>query len=127
MATTMTSLYPAEASEPVMRRIPRVEWMEWFAELAIHGPIDLMPIERSNSCADPGTPWRLERADYDAFDDVLELVLSDQTGSLRLLVDGPSEVLAAGTSAETHHVTIIAPDGPVIIRSVEAAARLRAG
>lgn len=121
MATTFTSLHPLETTESVMRRIDRIDWMGWFEALTFEGPVELVPSRRTT------VSWRLDRADYDPFDDVIELVLSDDLATFRLLIDGPSEILAVGTSSAIEHVTIIAEDGPLVVRSRRSGVRPTAG
>ena len=98
--------------EATMRRIPRSEWIEWLDGLHISGPVAIVSDDR----AGPGNGgWIFRSADYDPFEDVLEIVLDDDQGRLRVLLESPSEILAVGTDANPEHVTIIAPDGPLVI------------
>jgi hypothetical protein len=95
-----------------MRRIPRTQWIEWLDGLHISGKVAVV----SDDHAEPTDgAWSFRSADYDPFDDVVEIVLDDDRGRLRVLVESPSEILAVGTDCNPDHVTIIAPDGPFVI------------
>lgn len=100
-----------------MRRIPRSEWIEWLDGLQITGKVAVV----SDDHAEPRDGgWVFRSADYDPFDDVVEIVLDDDRGRLRVLVESPSEILAVGTDGNPDHITILAPDGPfVITRSLD--------
>jgi hypothetical protein len=121
MATTLTPLYPLEAPEEVLHRIPRIEWLEWFEALEFRGPVDVLPAKQSAAGA-----WVLDRADFDPFDDVLELVLSHGRDTVRLLIDVPREVLAATEGSAVLHLTVLADSGPIVVRSAEEDLALRA-
>lgn len=122
MALPLTSHGPAWHGEDLMRRVPRSEWMEWLDSLSMAGPVQVLPLEIGAS----ESHHRFCGADYDPFDDVVEIGLADDVGPLRLLLDRPSEILISGPWEQPNHVTILAEDGPVVIRAVDSQApRLR--
>jgi hypothetical protein len=107
-------------TEATMRRIPRSEWIEWLDSLAITSKVAVVADE-DHRPANGG--WTFRSADYDPFDDVVEIVLDDERGHLRVLLESPSEILAVGPDCDPEHITILSADGPLVItRSLSPAA-----
>jgi hypothetical protein len=99
-------------TEAIMRRIPRSQWIEWLDELAIDGKVAVVSDDK---CRPTHQGWVFLSAGYDPFDDLVEVMLQDERGPLRLLLESPSEILAVGTDADPEHITILAADGPLVI------------
>ncbi|MGF1666723.1 MAG: hypothetical protein ACFCVC_10680 [Acidimicrobiia bacterium] len=95
-----------------MRRIPRSEWIEWLDSLALSSKVAVVSDE-DHRPANGG--WTFRSADYDPFDDVVEIVLDDERGRLRVLLESPSEILAVGADSDPEHITILSADGPLVI------------
>lgn len=103
-----------------MRRIPRCDWIEWLDALSPRTKVAIVSDE-DHRLATGG--WTFRSADYDPFDDVVEIVLDDDGGRLRVLVESPTEILAIGTDCNPDHITILARDGRLeITRALDRAA-----
>jgi hypothetical protein len=99
-------------TEATMRRIPRCDWIEWLDALAPSTKVAIVSDE-DHRPANGG--WTFRSADYDPFDDVLEVVLDDERGHLRVLLESPSEILSVGPDCDPEHITILSADGPLVI------------
>ncbi len=119
-AGTMFSPIVVETDpEATMRRIPRSEWIEWLDALTLSSKVAVVSDE-DHQPANGG--WNLRSADYDPFDDVVEIVLDDERGRLRVLLESPSEILAVGPDGDPEHITILSADGPLVITRALSAA-----
>jgi hypothetical protein len=98
--------------EATMRRIPRDEWIEWLDGLVISGEVWVVSDDQPRSDT---AGWTFRSADFDPFDDVVEIILDDDRGRVRILLESPSEILAVGNDTNPDHLTFIAPDGPLVI------------
>ena len=99
-------------TEDTMRRIPRCDWIEWLDALVLSTKVAIVSDE-DHRPTEGG--WTFRSADYDPFDDVLEIVLDDERGRLRVLLESPSEILSVGPDCDPEHITILSADGPLVI------------
>jgi hypothetical protein len=74
-----------------MRRVDRTEWMEWLDALAIPGAVEILGAR--SGAHDPLT---FLGADFDPFDDTIEIVLGEGSARLRILLDAPREIWVDG-------------------------------
>jgi hypothetical protein len=111
-ATVETPIVVKTETEATMRRIPRSQWIEWLDSLAPSTKVAVVSDE-DHRPANGG--WTFRSADYDPFDDVVEIVLDDERGRLRVLLESPSEILAVGPDGDPEHITILSADGPLVI------------
>jgi hypothetical protein len=103
-----------------MNRVGRRDWIEWLDALKPSTAVDL-PTARG---AD--RRWRFKRADYDPFEDVVEIVLEDDVGSLRVLLDAPHAIEYAGPARSPDRIVITTDEGPFELSSVRHPRHARA-
>lgn len=96
-----------------MRRIPRHEWMEWLDGLDMS---EAVVIVSHDGIGGDDRDWRLCSADFDPFENVIEIVLADSERRVRMLVEAPTEILAAGPDRDPSHIKILASDGALVLK-----------
>jgi hypothetical protein len=89
-----------QATEVTMRRVNRTDWMEWLDALAISGSVE---IAGARECDGPMT---FLAADFDPFDDTIEILLSESGARTRILLDSPREIWVDGSDDTPDRVLI---------------------
>ena len=72
-----------------MRAVPPNQWVELTDLVRFDEPVR---VENGHPSLRSAAPCRFETIDYDPFDDVLEIQISFEGGTIRLLIDDPREI-----------------------------------
>jgi hypothetical protein len=102
-----------------MRQVVRNDWIEALGALS-HDQVAVDPL------ASPGSrphSWRLRHAEFAPFDDLIEIELSDEGGTMRVLIDHPLEMWVDETGPHPGRLLITSDEGPLLLSfdsSIEA-------
>jgi hypothetical protein len=80
--------------------------MEWLEDLEFADPVEI-----SGDARLAVTSWHLRSADFDPFEDLIELVLDDGSGLLRVILEGPLEILVDGDERHPDAIQIRTSEG----------------
>lgn len=95
------------------QRVHTSEWVAWLDSLLITGQVHLEPSmvlpRRTGHC-------RFRAADYSPLEDVVELVLEDEQGMVRVLVESPTGIYVEHEGTGREQVVFETALGEVVIR-----------
>ncbi len=91
-----------------MQPVPRHDWIEFLDALDIDGDVRVS----HNELKPPtGEGWKLRSADFDPFDQLIEIVLGNHQVSVRVLLEDPRSIAFDGTERAPRCVRIRTADG----------------
>ena len=97
----------------MFERVHTSEWVGWLDSLYINGEVHLEPpvaLPRlTGHC-------RFRAADYSPLEDVVELVLEDEEGYLRVIVDAPTGIYVKHEGTGREQVVFETEVGEVVLR-----------
>jgi hypothetical protein len=94
-----------------MRRVVRNDWMEALGALSC----DVVAVEPLALPLSTPHNWRLHHAEFAPFDDLIEIELSDQGGTVRVLIDHPLEIWVDESGPRPGRLLITSEQGPFLL------------
>jgi hypothetical protein len=93
-----------------MRAVPRREWMEFLDGLDVGGEVNLVSSHLDHPT---GVRWMIQKADFEPFERVIEIVLDNHEARVRLLIDNPRTVRFEGDEQSPSRLLIGSDAGVV--------------
>jgi hypothetical protein len=109
--STPISLYATRRTP--LDQVHRSEWIEWLDTLRFTGTVDVEPTTVLPRAVGECT---LRAADYAPFDRVVEIVLEDLAGQIRVIIDDPMVIWVEGVGSSTEAVGFDTPKGRIVVR-----------
>ncbi len=96
-----------------MDRLHHSEWIEWLEGLRIQGSVEVEPV---TVLPRPVGQCRLRAAEYAPFDDLVEVILEDDKGQVRVIIDHPKVIWVENEGAGDGLVAIDTEKGRITVR-----------
>ena len=96
-----------------MDRLHQSEWIETLDGLRIRGSIEVEPL---TVLPRPVSHCRLRAADYAPFDDLVEILLEDDFGQIKVIIDHPKVIWLDHDSSTGEQVAFDTAKGRITLR-----------
>ncbi|MDH4118016.1 MAG: hypothetical protein OEX04_09025 [Acidimicrobiia bacterium] len=96
-----------------MDRLHQSEWLEVLDGLCMRGPVEVEP---TTVLPRPVSGCRLRAADYAPFDDLVEILLEDDLGRIRVLIDHPKVIWREHDAGHGEQVAFDTAKGRITLR-----------